>query len=191
MDETSVVHDEHTTGPHAPTSDNQLEVLLASFATGWTTHHPTGAAQLDADELDDIGRQAGEQAAAAAAWRRRIGAMLDTETVTTLLGVSRQALDSRKRSGSVIALAGSGTSHYPAWQFDVGANTATVRPVTLRIVTEFRERVDDVSSFTIASWSTSPQPELDDRTPAEWITSDGDDAPVVLAARRAAHLEAQ
>lgn len=191
MDETSVVHDDHTMEPHALTGDDQLKVLLASFATGWTEHQPSGVAQLDVDELDEIGRQAGEQAAATAAWRRRIGAMLDTETVTTLLSVSRQALDSRKRSGSVIALAGSGTSHYPTWQFDVGANTATVRPVTLRIVTEFRERLDDVSPFTIAAWATSPQPELDNRTPAEWITSGGDDAPVVLAARRAAHLEAQ
>lgn len=172
--------------------DGGLGVLVDSFVTSWTAHSLSNTDALDVEELADIGRHAGEQAAAAAAWRNRLGDHIDTEQLVQLLGsISRQALDSRKRTGSLFALPGTGTSHYPTWQFAIDANTATVRPVVLRIVTEFREYLDDVSPFTIAAWATSPEPELDNRTPADWIINSGDDDRVVLAARRSAHLEAQ
>lgn len=168
----------------------QFATILQHFSASWIANASVASGAPDLHEAAEIGREAGAQAAAAAAWRRRVGDTLDTEEVTELLGVTRQALDSRKRTGSVLALPGAGTSHYPAWQFDVEATTASVRPITLRIVTTFREALDEVSPFTIAAWATSPQPELDDRTPAEWIVRGGDDDAVVLAALRTAHLEA-
>lgn len=167
-----------------------LDVLVDAFAEGWSANSPHDSI-LATDELVEIGRHAGEQAAAAATWRERLGHTIDTETVVRLLGVTRQALDSRKKTGSVVALPGTGTSHYPTWQFDTSGPRAVVRDVTLRIVTAFRERLDEVSAFVIAAWAASAQPELGDRTPIDWITHDGPDAPVVAAAQRAAHLEAQ
>lgn len=167
------------------------ETVLSSFTDAWLANVSSALDRLDLDDIAEIGRDAGARAAAAALWRGRVGATLDTQDVTELLGITRQALDSRKRTGSVLAIPGSGTSHYPVWQFDVGGSTAAVRPITLMIVTAFREYLDDVAPFTIAAWATSPQPELDDRTPAEWIVDGGDDEPLVLAARRTAHLEAQ
>lgn len=189
---------------HVPTSETDMLLELeratrdlsaaevaavAAFADGWRE----GRGQdLDCDDFEEnvrIGRQAGEQAAVAAKWRQRVGATLETQDVTALLGLSRQALDSRKRTGSVLALPGSGTSHYPSWQFDTETRPPSVRPITLHIVTTFREAVEDLSLYVVAAWATSPQPELDDRTPADWIVAGGDDEPVVLAAQRAAHLE--
>jgi hypothetical protein len=163
---------------------------VAAFADGWREGRGQDLDRDDFEENVRIGRQAGEQAAVAAKWRRRVGATLETQDVTELLGLSRQALDSRKRTGSVLALPGSGTSYYPSWQFDTETRPPSVRPITLRIVTTFREAVEDLSLYVVAAWATSPQPELDDRTPADWIVAGGADEPVVLAAQRAAHLEA-
>ncbi len=171
------------------TGTTQLDVLVDAFAEGFRANRPPSPGALGAADLAEIGRQAGEAAAAAATWRERLGDTLDTETVVRLLGVTRQALDSRKRTGSVVALPGSGTSHYPAWQFDTSGPRPVVRDIMLGIVTAFRERLDDPSPFTIAAWATSPQPELEDRTPADWVLAGGADEPVVAAARRAAHLE--
>ncbi len=175
---------EETTTP-AP-----LDVLVDAFTQGWSANSPHDST-LATDELVEIGRHAGEQAAAAATWRGRLGDTIDTETVVRLLGVTRQALDSRKKTGSVLALPGTRTSHYPTWQFDMSGPRPVVRDVTWRIVTAFRERLDDDSPFMIAAWATSAQPELGDRTPIDWISHDGPDSAVIAAAQRAAHLEAQ
>lgn len=163
---------------------------VAAFAEGWHESRGQDLARDDFEEYVRIGRKAGEQAAIAAKWRQRVGATLETQDVTELLGLSRQALDSRKRTGSVLALPGSGTSYYPSWQFNTENRPPSVRPITLQIVTAFREAVEDLSLYVVAAWATSPQPELDNRTPADWIVSGGADGPVVLAAQRAAHLEA-
>ncbi len=167
-----------------------INTLVEAFTGAWASN-AAHVDRLDLDDVAEIGREAGVQAAAAAAWRQGVGEILDTKGVSDLLGISRQALDSRKRTGSVLALPGTGTSHYPTWQFDVDVDGARsiVRPITLRIVTTFREVLDDFSPYTIAAWATSPQPELDGRSPAEWIIGGGDDGPVVRAAQRAAHLE--
>lgn len=165
-------------------------VVMESFADGWAQRLPAGLEGATKAVLVGIGRHAGRQAAAALAWQSRVGDIMDTEQVTLLLGISRQALDSRKRTGSVLALPGAGTTHYPTWQFDTNGARATVRPITVRIVTAFREAINDVSPFTIAAWATSPQPELNGRTPADWILRNGSDEPVVCSAQRTALLEA-
>lgn len=167
-----------------------LDVLVEAFTEGWSANSPHDSV-LAIGDLVEIGRHAGEQAAAAARWRERLGDAIDTETVVRLLGVTRQALDSRKKTGSVLALPGTRTTHYPTWQFDLSGPRPVVRDVTLRIVTAFRERLDDVSPFTIAAWAASLQPELDGRTPIDWISHNDPDAPVIAAAQRAAHLEWQ
>lgn len=101
---------------------------------------------------------------------------MTTRDVTEMLGLNRQALDSHKRTGSVLALPGEGTSHRQTWQFDIDGSKTSIRPITLQIVTAFREQVVEVSPNTIAAWATSPQREPE---------------PVVFAARRAAHQGAR
>ena len=172
------------------TTREPLDVLVDAFTRAWSANSPHSSA-LATDELIEIGRHAGEQAAAAATWRERLGDTIDTESVVRLLGVTRQALDSRKKTGSVLALPATRTSHYPTWQFDLSGVRPVVRDVTLQIVTAFRGRLDDVSPFLIAAWAASVQPELGDRTPIDWISHNGANAPVVAAAQRAAHLESQ
>jgi len=123
-------------------------------------------------------------------WRSRVGQTLDRQEVTRLLGLTAQQLDAHARTGDILALPFSDTSIYPVWQFDTATNPPSVRPITLEIVTVFREALDEVSPYTVAAWATSPQPELSDRPPAEWIVSDGRSAPIAIAAQRAAQLEA-
>ena len=165
-------------------------IVTASFAEALAQSLLTGVEHATEADLVEIGRRAGERAAAAMTWQSRIGYSIDTNQVTLLLGISRQAIDSRKRTGSILALPSTGTSHYPTWQFDVDGAGATVRPITLRIVNAFREAIPEVSPYTIAAWARSPQPELDGSTPADWIERNGPDEPLVRSAQRTALLEA-
>ena len=63
-----------------------------------------------------------------------------------------------------------------------------------QIFAAFREELPDVTASLIDRWMDSPQPELDEMTPNEWVGAqslgEADDM-LLLAARRTAHLEAQ
>ncbi|MFN3256203.1 MAG: hypothetical protein ACE37B_10935 [Ilumatobacter sp.] len=123
-------------------------------------------------------------------WLSRAGEARNASEVNELLGLSERDLETLERDGVVLALSTAEARYFPTWQFDLGSTEPSIRLVTSQIVTAFRQEIDDISPYVIAAWATSPQPELADQTPAEWIKAGGEDAPVVLAAQRAAHLEA-
>jgi hypothetical protein len=168
-----------------------VDRLDASLSRG-VAAHVADFRDLSDQDVDRLAVGAIDYLVSAARWSRAVGDRWSTEQVCRLLGVTRQALMNRRKAGSLVALEGSGTSWYPAWQFagtDVGR--AEVRPVVLRVVGAFREALGErATSFIVASWASSPHHELG-MSPAEWIGAGLADEDVVVSARRDAWAEAR
>jgi hypothetical protein len=141
-----------------------------------------GGQPSSADDAEVLGRRAAMVVLAGGAWERALGELLTSAEARVLLGgVSREALRKRVVSGSVIALRDdAGLIRYPRWQFDAasGAPFGAVK----RLNEVFSEA--GLDSWTLASFATAPQPELDDRTPVD-VFGDADLEPLLLSAHRA------
>jgi hypothetical protein len=172
-------------GDAFPAAPRMGEVFAAELAA-----HSELFLELERADLDRLARQAAARVVSSLQWSKAVGERWSTEQVCELLGVTRQALASRRKSGSLIALEGTGTSWYPTWQFD--AAEGQVRPVVLQLVGAFREALDErATPRLIASWATTPNVELGWVTPATWIVSGGADQAVVEAAEQDAWAEAR
>jgi hypothetical protein len=120
------------------------------------------------------------------AWEKELGPLLSSAQVRELLGdVSRQRVDEMLRSQRLIGLLdSSGRRRYPAFQFGGG------RPLT-DLVDAFWVLSGPATEWSAAAWCTSPDPELDERTPAEFASAGGDRDRLLLLARRDAARLAQ
>jgi hypothetical protein len=118
---------------------------------------------------------------AGGAWDRALGELLTSSEARALLGgISREALRKRVVSGSVIALRDdAGLIRYPRWQFDAAAGAP------FRAVKELNEVFDGagLDPWTLASFATTPQPELGNRAPVE-VFADADIEPLMISAHR-------
>jgi len=114
--------------------------------------------QLDAAEA---GRRAALKAVSGAMWTNTVGPFYDTEGVMTLLGgVSKQAVNDRVRRHRLLALrTGSGRLVYPAAQFCDERVVDGLGDVLDVLVP------DNTEAWMVASWLTTPDPELDARSP--------------------------
>ncbi len=142
-----------------------------------------GGQPTSVGDAEAIGRRAAMVVLAGEAWERAIGDLLTSAEARILLGgVSREALRKRVMSGSVIALRDdAGAVRYPRWQFD--PVSGSVFPAVKRLNEIFAQA--DLDDWTLASFATTPQPELDGRTPVAAL-SDEDPAPLLDSAHRAA-----
>ncbi len=142
--------------------------------------------QLSEDEALDLGREAGRAALWPVLLRHMLGEdRFDTSSAARLLQVTRQALHKRTRAGRLLGVPGRGTTWYPAWQFDVG-NRQPRRAAQAAFAAWIAVLGLPLDPETVLAWANSPQPELSDQTPAEWIESGGEERPVADAARRTA-----
>lgn len=141
---------------------------------------------LSEDEALELGREAGRAVLSPVLLRHMLGEdRFDTSAAARLLQVTRQALHKRARAGRLLGIPGRGTTWYPAWQFDV--DSRKLRPSAQAVFAAWMEVLGPSSDpETILAWANSPQPELSEQTPAEWIQEGGEEGPVVEAARRAA-----
>jgi hypothetical protein len=141
-----------------------------------------GGEPRSADDAEVLGRRAAMVVLAGGAWERALGDLLTSAEARALLGgVSREALRKRVAAGSVLALRDdSGLIRYPNWQFD----SATGLP--FESIKDLNGIFGDagLDPWTLAAFVTAPQPELEDRTPAEAL-GDPDPEPLLLAAHRA------
>jgi len=141
--------------------------------------------ELPEDDALELGRRAARYALAPLLWRAVAGEVWDTTQVTEFLEVSRQALNKRVRHHSLLALPGRGVTYFPTWQFDL--DRRMIRPIIKDVLAAFCDARDEVDPYVVLSWSRSPQhEELDGLTPQEWIHKGGNDAALILAAKRAA-----
>lgn len=106
------------------------------------------------------------------------GPFYDTAGLRRWLGISRQALDSRIRNRTVLALAtGSGQRVYPAWQWRPDRTPVPHLAVVLKVLLAGAR-----DPWTVALWLTAPVDHGDGRTVAAWQWLDeGADPASVLA----------
>jgi len=134
------------------------------------------------DDAEMLGRRAAMVVLAGSAWERALGGLLTSAEARVLLGgVSREALRKRVVSGSVIALRDdAGLVRYPRWQFDATSGAP------FRAIKELNEIFSDadLDPWTLASFATTPQPELGNRAAIDAF-ADADLEPLLLSAHRA------
>lgn len=162
-------------------SSELVDQLAFGFVEAFATQHDV-LRDLSVKEARQLGLEAARSLLATLRWNQAIGDRLSTREVTELLHVSRQALAKRVQSGGLLALPGSRTTWYPSWQFDRAHRD--VRRCVREILAEFRRALgDDFDPLTIATWMNSPNSELDDMSPGEWVAKDAPSAPVIDLAR--------
>lgn len=109
------------------------------------------------------------------------GPFYDTPSLRKWLGVTRQALDSRARHRSILALTtGDGTRVYPAWQWRTDKSTV---PHLAEVLPPLLDGSHD--PWTVALWMSAPVDWGDGReVPAwKWLDDDRDPTPVLDEAR--------
>ena len=115
-----------------------------------------------------------------AAWAEQLGPVYRQADVAALLGISKQAVSTN--AGLLRLEMRDGSLGYPVFQFEGERLLPGIRQVVLELSSAV------ATSWTIASWLTSPQADLDGATPLEQLNR-GQVTPVVRAACRAAvHL---
>ena len=136
------------------------------------------AAGIPADVFDDVESIADSMAAAlptSGTYDQLVGPFYDTAGLTRWRGVSRQAVNKAVAADTVIACRlADGQWVYPTWQF---TTSGTVHPHLITLWKTLRAAADP---WTCAVWLRSPQPALDDRSAADWIT-DGHPLDTALA----------
>ena len=160
-------------------------IALAKEAFGKTLEQleqRSGTQGLGKDPAE-LGRRAALLVMSESRWSQHLGSLLETDEVRTLLGVTtRQAVSDLARRGKLLVLdAAGGRKIYPAFQF---SSAGRPYPEIAKILKAFSGAAD--SSYTIASWMVSPNPLLDQKTPAEWMRARGDTELLLEAARRSA-----
>ncbi len=152
-----------------------IDDAAAAFESALTELLGERRPHLDAAEA---GRRAALKAVAGGMWTDAVGPFYDTVGVMTLLGgVSKQAVNDRVRRHRLLALrTGSGRLVYPVAQFD-GERVVDGLSDVLDVLVP-----DDTEAWMVASWLTTPDPELAGHTPLEALRS-GERTEVVRAAR--------
>lgn len=97
---------------------------------------------------------------------------------------TRQALDSRRRTGSILGVkASNGDVYYPVSQFRVLHGTVEVRPALAAVFKALR----DQDPWAVATVLTVPAPELGEQSPLEWERAGKDPQALVRLAHRIRH----
>lgn len=153
----------------------QLEVELDRDKALW---------EVADDVAAQLGRDAARWAAASVTWRKVAGDCIETADVTRMLDITRQAVAKRVKGGTLLGVPGRRTTLFPAWQFD--EERRDIRPDVKYVLQLFRVEggVDD--PYLIIGWADTPQEELENLSPRQWIEQAKDDGPLKLAAERAA-----
>jgi hypothetical protein len=112
---------------------------------------------------------------------RTLGELLTSSEARAMLGgISHEVLRRQVLSGSVIALRDDANLiRYPRWQFDSASSTP------FGAIKRLNEIFDGagLDPWTLAAFTTAPQPELDGRAPVDAF-ADEDLEPMLLSAHR-------
>lgn len=102
--------------------------------------------------------------------------MLSAAAAGGEIGISRQAIDKRRRNGALLALPAGKDYRYPAWQFAAGATVPGLKDVL--------RALGDIDPWAKYRFFTSPSFTLDGRTPLKTLKSKGALGRVLQAAER-------
>jgi hypothetical protein len=123
----------------------------------------------DEEELDDLpalGRRAALLAASDLVWQKHLGPLYSSKQVRELMGRgTRQSVNELVRRRRLLGLPQpDGSLAFPAFQFGPGGRRI---PGLEAILDEFADAVE--TPYTTASWFVTPEPLLEDSTPAQWL----------------------
>ncbi|MCC3276199.1 hypothetical protein LJ753_09990 [Arthrobacter sp. zg-Y20] len=109
----------------------------------------------------------------------RVGPFYDTAAMSEWLGITRQALDKKVKTGKLIGLMTSDRKRfYPEWQFTAEGELIPYLP---EVLAELRNGTSD--EWMIALWMRSPKEALKDESAAEWLVKRNDPEAVLELAR--------
>jgi hypothetical protein len=136
------------------------------------------------EELEDLpalGRRAALLATSDVVWHKHLGPLYTSKQVRELMGRgTRQSVSELVRRRRLLALPQpDGRLAFPAFQFGPGGR----RLAGLESILELFEGAVK-TPYTVASWFVTPEPLLDEATPAEWLRRGRSKAPALEAARR-------
>ena len=118
------------------------------------------------------------------AWGAVLGGLHSAVDAAALIGEDVEVLSQAADAGRVIVLRDSGGRDvYPGFQFRAGWPPAA-------LIAAYRTVAAVANPWTAASWAASPDPLLDDRSPAEYAAEGDGDVVLELASRDAARLAA-
>lgn len=162
----------------------EVERRLRRLAHAWREHG------RDLRELGDAAAMADRMVAALPApapWNELVGPFFRTSQVAGMLGVSRQAVDERRRRGTLLGCR-TRDEHwvFPAFQF----RGRTTRPELVALLRAFDSPT--VDGWTLAAWLTAPHEHLENSSPLEHVSRLGgmDDRLSLLAADQQARWSA-
>jgi hypothetical protein len=125
--------------------------------------------EVPTDNPELLGQRAALSATAGLRWSGLVGPFTDSTGAATALGVSRQAVQQRLGTASLLGLRLAGhdrpTFVFPVWQFDRGV----LEHIGRVIATAGYDRDRPTTGWSIASWLTTSDPRLDDRTPLDLL----------------------
>lgn len=109
-----------------------------------------------------------------------LGPFYDTTGLRKWLGLTRQALASRVRAGSLLACpTEDGQLVYPAWQFRSDGTTVPHLPAVIKIL-----RPQAKTPWTVATWlRTAGGNDLDGMDAVSWLDAGRDPEPILEQAR--------
>lgn len=107
------------------------------------------------------------------------GPFYDTASLTTWLGITRQALHKQIRASLILACrTADGHTVYPVWQFTSSGQLLTgLRDVLAALCAATED------PWTVAVWLRTPVDDLGGRSAVEWLQEGRDPQPVLHAAR--------
>lgn len=158
--------------------DVDPDVLLAMVCRAFAPRETMTAAEREfllasgapADAFEP-GRQVVARARLTAVAERtaqRAALLISTREVAHLLRRSASTVRRMAGAGDLYAIsARAGELRYPTWQFVDGRPLPGLRAV-------LRELPSSMHPYSVEGWMTSPFEELDDRSPVDWLASDGE-----------------
>jgi hypothetical protein len=142
-----------------------LAAAAKSFQQTLTQLGITGEEE-EFDDLPALGRRAALLAASDVVWRKHLGPLYSSKQVRELMGRgTRQSVSELVKRRRLLGLPQrDGTLGFPAFQFMAGGRRI---PGLEAILDEFADAAE--TPYTTASWFVTPEPLLEDATPAEWL----------------------
>ena len=167
----------------ARTIDRSVKAFEAELRRQVAIHGTLGG------DPDELGRRAARAVVAGAAWAADVGPFYDTTGAQAALdGVSKQAVSARATADRLLALrlAPDGSARdrlvYPVWQFV----PTVLRHLPRVLAAAGHDPERTTSGWTVATWLTTPHPDLGHRSPLEVLRADHVD-PVLALAGDVAH----
>lgn len=171
------VLERHFEGLTADEVDAQLAVVPTRGATPVAASAAAYLAEHGGPDLDGAPKMPGDlhqrrTLTAARTLAETLASALTLDQAAKRLGVSRSRLSHRLKDGTVWAFTISGRRWLPAWQFTADRHTL---PGLTAIVAAIPQSLHPLA---VEAFMTTPHPDFDGHSPADWLAGGGDPAPI-------------